>query len=32
VPFVLIPVGYPASDAKVPNIPRKRLDENMEVV
>ncbi len=32
VPFVLIPVGYPADDAKVPDIGRKRLDEIMEVV
>lgn len=26
-PFVLIPVGYPAPDAEVPDIQRKRLDE-----
>lgn len=26
-PYVLIPVGYPAPDAQVPAIPRKRLDE-----
>lgn len=32
VPFVLIPVGYPASDAKVPDIKRKQLDEIMEVI
>ncbi len=32
VPFVLIPVGYPAEDAKVPNIKRKPLDEIMEVI
>jgi len=32
VPFVLIPVGYPADDAKVPDIHRKTLDEIMEVV
>ena len=32
VPFVLIPVGYPASDAKVPDIERKPLNEIMEVI
>jgi nitroreductase len=32
VPFVLIPVGYPADDAKVPDISRKPLDEIMEVI
>jgi nitroreductase len=32
IPFVLIPVGYPADDAKVPDIVRKPLDEIMEVV
>ncbi|MGH9949231.1 MAG: nitroreductase family protein [Pyrinomonadaceae bacterium] len=32
VPFVLIPVGYPATDAKVPDIKRKPLKEIMEVV
>ncbi|MEO8648599.1 MAG: nitroreductase family protein, partial [Acidobacteriota bacterium] len=32
VPFVLIPVGYPAHNAKVPDIKRKRLDEIMEVI
>lgn len=32
VPFVLIPVGYPIDDAKVPDIGRKRLDEIMEVL
>jgi iodotyrosine deiodinase len=32
VPFVLIPVGYPAEDAHVPDIGRKPLDEIMEVV
>jgi len=26
-PFLLIPVGYPATDAVVPTIPRKSLDE-----
>ncbi len=26
-PFLLIPVGYPAPDAMVPDIPKKRLDE-----
>jgi iodotyrosine deiodinase len=32
VPFVLIPVGYPAAAAKVPDIKRKPLDEIMSVV
>lgn len=32
VPFVLIPVGYPADDAKVPDIKRKPLDEIMQVI
>ena len=32
VPFVLIPVGYPAEDARVPNLERKQLDEIMTVV
>lgn len=32
VPFVLIPVGYPAEDAKVPDIKRKPLDEIMKVI
>lgn len=32
VPFVLIPVGFPAEDAKVPDIKRKDLDEIMMVV
>lgn len=31
VPFVLIPVGYPAEDAKVPNLKRKKLSEIMEI-
>jgi nitroreductase len=26
-PFLLVPVGFPAPDAKVPDIPRKREDE-----
>ena len=26
-PFILFPVGYPASDAQVPDIQRKPLDE-----
>ena len=26
-PYILFPIGYPASDANVPNIPRKSLDE-----
>jgi len=31
-PYLLIPVGYPAEDAKVPNITRKSLDEVRELV
>lgn len=30
--YVLIPVGYPAQDAQVPNIKRKPLEEIMKVV
>ncbi len=32
VPFVLIPVGYPAENAKVPDIKRKSPEEIMQVV
>ena len=32
VPYVLIPVGYPADEAVVPDIKRKSLGEIMEVV
>jgi iodotyrosine deiodinase len=32
VPFVLIPVGYPAQNATVPNIKRKPLEEIMQVI
>ena len=32
IPYVLIPVGYPAPDAKVPDIGRKDLGEIMQVV
>lgn len=32
VPFVLIPVGYPADDALVPDIARKPLSEIMEII
>jgi len=32
IPFVLIPVGYPAAGAKVPDIKRKSLDEIMQIV
>jgi hypothetical protein len=28
-PFVLIPVGYPAAEAEVPDIDRKPLEEIM---
>ncbi|RMG89850.1 MAG: nitroreductase family protein [Chloroflexi bacterium] len=31
-PFVLIPVGYPAADAQVPEIQKKSLDEIMVVI
>lgn len=31
-PFVLIPVGYPAEDAEVPDLERKPLDEIMTLV
>lgn len=30
-PFLLIPVGYPADDATVPDIPKKSLDEVREI-
>ncbi len=32
VPYVLIPVGYPADNAKVPDIKRKPLDQVMQVI
>ncbi|MEO6050125.1 MAG: nitroreductase family protein [Pyrinomonadaceae bacterium] len=32
IPFVLIPVGYPAEGALVPDITRKKLDDIMTVV
>ena len=32
IPFVLIPVGFPAENAKVPNIKRKSLEDIMQVV
>ena len=32
VPFVLIPVGYPAEDAKVPDLKRKPLEDIMKVI
>jgi nitroreductase len=31
-PYLLVPVGYPAGGAKVPNITKKRLEEIMVVV
>jgi iodotyrosine deiodinase len=31
-PFLLIPVGYPAADAQVPDIPKKPLADIMSVV
>lgn len=32
IPFVLIPVGFPADNASVPDISRKPLDEILQVV
>jgi nitroreductase len=32
IPFVLIPVGYPAENAQVPDISRKTLGEIMELI
>lgn len=32
VPFVLLPVGYPAKDARVPDIKRKPLTDIMEII
>lgn len=32
IPFVLIPVGYPAADAMVPDIKRKPIDEIMDII
>jgi nitroreductase len=31
-PYVIVPVGYPASDCTVPDLARKRLDEIAEFV
>jgi iodotyrosine deiodinase len=31
-PFVLIPVGYPAENALIPDISRKSLEEIMIVI
>ena len=31
-PFVLMPVGYPSAEAKVPNLKRKHLDEIAEFI
>ena len=31
-PYLLIPVGYPAAAAEVPDIPKKSLDEIVTVV
>ncbi|MCE7735859.1 MAG: nitroreductase family protein [Candidatus Heimdallarchaeota archaeon] len=31
VPFILLPVGYPAEDATVPNLSRKSLDQVMVI-
>ena len=30
-PFLLLPVGYPAPDARVPDITKKSLDEVREI-
>lgn len=32
IPYVLIPVGYPAKEAKVPDLKRKPLEEIMEII
>lgn len=32
IPFVLIPVGYPAENARVPDLRRKPLGEIMEII
>jgi hypothetical protein len=32
IPFVMIPVGLPAKDARVPDISRKPLEEIMIVL
>lgn len=32
VPFVLVPVGYPAEDAKIPDISRKTISDIMTVI
>ena len=32
IPFVLIPVGYPAENTQVPDIKRKPLGEIMQIV
>lgn len=32
IPFVLIPVGFPAKNAKVPDLKRKPLEEIMEII
>jgi len=29
-PYLLIPVGYPADDATVPNIPRRGVQESVQ--
>ncbi|MCS6804317.1 MAG: nitroreductase family protein [Acidobacteriota bacterium] len=31
-PYLLIPVGYPAPEAKVPNLKKKSLDEILQIV
>ncbi|OLS24775.1 MAG: Coenzyme F420:L-glutamate ligase [Candidatus Heimdallarchaeota archaeon LC_2] len=31
VPFILLPIGYPAKDATVPNLTRKSLDQVMVI-
>ncbi len=31
-PFVLIPVGYPADDARVPDIQRQPLEKIMQMI
>jgi nitroreductase len=31
-PFLLLPVGYPAEDAKVPNITKKSFEEVARII
>ena len=31
-PFLLLPVGYPETDAKVPDIEKKNFDQFAEII